>query len=399
MPTNEHHHPALLLLTTQTKPTTTTTTTPTLTPTSKPKTATQHHHHVRRPNWTTAEDEQLCRSWLENALDPLTNTPQKGSQFWNKVAAHFAAHHTGPIARNQDHVRNRWQLLHSKVLKFSGYYERVKKAQMANTRSTGAGIEEEEELVREAMRVYEREEQHKFTYHSSWHLLRRSSRWQRFTYGGTGGVPHGVGRQSQGSIDGPTTAEVGSAEGLLLDRVQDRMMAGRRRRQIKPEEQEHDAHPEELDRLLASALKRKAEVDQESLELQLLKIDPLTLDNDPLRREVYTLKMQDLRDRYREKRLRTASVLRPSELPRHPSSSSASDSELVDQLDLSPPCGSITPLHDHQHQQQQQQQLHNLHPQLNPFTDPTLTTQDTPSTSTTNTNTNTTNSSSTSESS
>jgi hypothetical protein len=104
MPTNEHHHPALLLLTTQTKPTTAHTLTPTSTP--KPKTVTQHHH-VRRPNWTTAEDEQLCRSWLENALDPVTNTPQKGAQFWNKVAAHFDAHHTGPIGRNKDHVRNR----------------------------------------------------------------------------------------------------------------------------------------------------------------------------------------------------------------------------------------------------------------------------------------------------
>jgi hypothetical protein len=300
-----------------------------------------------------------------------------------------------------------WQLLHSKVLKFSGYYERIKTDQITKSRSTGARIEEEEEeLVREAMRVYEREEQHKFTYHSSWHLLRRSSRWQQWTYGGTGGGQQGAGRQSQGLI-GPTTPEVGSSDGHLLDRVHDRIMTGRRRRGIKTEEQEEkeddDARQEELDRLLASALKRKAEVDQESLELQLLKIDPLTLD-DPLRREVYTLKMEDLRDRYREKRLRTA-----SELPRHPSSSSstaaASGSELVDQLDLSPPCGPNTPPHDHQ---PQQQQLRTLHPQLNPFTDPILATQDTPSfptpsTSDTNTITHThthsTNNSSTSESS
>ncbi|CAH7670568.1 hypothetical protein BY996DRAFT_6637923 [Phakopsora pachyrhizi] len=63
--------------------------------------------HVRRPNWTTTEDEQLCRSWLENSLDPVKNTIQKGTQFWHRVAQDFTNRGPGHIERNKDHVRNR----------------------------------------------------------------------------------------------------------------------------------------------------------------------------------------------------------------------------------------------------------------------------------------------------
>ncbi|WAR61119.1 hypothetical protein PtB15_13B371 [Puccinia triticina] len=296
MPTNEHHNPALLAAEAQ-KPARVASP-----PVAAQPAAGRPTHHVRRPNWTTAEDEQLCRSWLENAVDPVTNTIQKGSQFWNRVADDFAAQGPGLIERNKDHVRNRWQLLQAKVIKFTSCYERIQ--------GLIGSAQSDEEMVSEAMRLYEREEQHKFTFYSSWQLLRRSSRWQKWTFGAGGGSqPGNVRRTSVG--EGGTAGSPGSMPGSpdpLLHRLRHRTTStGRRKSEPHQGQQEQPhGHHDEGDRLLAMAIKRKADVHQEALEVQLLAIDPASI-LDPLRREVYRLKMEHIRDRYRAKRPRAAS--------------------------------------------------------------------------------------------
>ena len=44
---------------------------------------------TRTGNFTPAEDEQLCRSWLEISMDPLTNNSQRKEQFWDRITEKF----------------------------------------------------------------------------------------------------------------------------------------------------------------------------------------------------------------------------------------------------------------------------------------------------------------------
>ncbi|MBW0575659.1 hypothetical protein O181_115374 [Austropuccinia psidii MF-1] len=267
--------------------------------------------HVRRPNWTTSEDEQLCRSWLENTIDPVTNTLQKGTQFWNRVAQDFGHRGIGQIQRNKDHVRNRWQLLQAKVIKFTSCYARIQCINSTN--------KTHDEIVADAMRLYEREESHKFTFYSSWLILRNSPHWLQWS----ANVTHkrltpGIQPLSDIAVSPHSTISLlDSDESPTLDQQPiNRLIPHVQRPPPTPTSTSatssstpisltrsvtRPTEDENVDKLIAIAMKRKADVQEAALEVQLLSIDPDKI-TDPLRREVYTMKMEEIRDRYRAKR-------------------------------------------------------------------------------------------------
>lgn len=91
----------------------------------------------RKGNFTTAEDLQLCQSWLNVSQDPLIGNCQTMEAMWVRINADFQsgikAHHTNQhsmadfVERNIGSLQARWQLLNKCVNKYVGYLSKCKK--------------------------------------------------------------------------------------------------------------------------------------------------------------------------------------------------------------------------------------------------------------------------------
>lgn len=82
------------------------------TPTVKPR-------KTKSKNWGTDEDEQLSKSWLAIAQDPIAGLEQKRSTFFERITADYKDKMPGTL-RDQSSIENRWKTLQRLVNKFCG---------------------------------------------------------------------------------------------------------------------------------------------------------------------------------------------------------------------------------------------------------------------------------------
>ncbi|KNE93363.1 hypothetical protein PSTG_13304 [Puccinia striiformis f. sp. tritici PST-78] len=105
----------------------------------------------RGASYSSDEDVQICRSWLEITEDPLNSTNQTANTFWARVQEHYSAKLTGgEITRSFDSIKKRWQLIHKSANKSGSnndmessqalkLYEATNKATSAKTKNRSFG--------------------------------------------------------------------------------------------------------------------------------------------------------------------------------------------------------------------------------------------------------------------
>jgi hypothetical protein len=87
-------------------------------------------------NFTIAEDQQLCRSWLNVSQDPVTGTGQKVTAFWKRVFEHYNEFKPPGSERSENSVINRWAVISQAVSKFCGCM-----AQIENRNKSGETLQ------------------------------------------------------------------------------------------------------------------------------------------------------------------------------------------------------------------------------------------------------------------
>ncbi|XP_021712832.1 uncharacterized protein LOC110681396 [Aedes aegypti] len=87
----------------------------------------------RGKNFTTAEDEQICRSWLWVSKDSIKETDQQRNDFWTTVKNHVEKIMPSLSGRTADGLRQRFQHLSALVSKYSSCVSFVNKLNASGT--------------------------------------------------------------------------------------------------------------------------------------------------------------------------------------------------------------------------------------------------------------------------
>ena len=130
----------------------------------------------RGSNFSSAEDCQLARSWLNISQDPNTGTGQKSSTFWERVENHFHEHLEGEFTtrRSSRSLATKWGTIQHDVSKFVGAYAAVK-----DLNPSGAN---EEDMVKKALELYKssksEQKNNEFVFIHVWYVLRDHPKWQ-----------------------------------------------------------------------------------------------------------------------------------------------------------------------------------------------------------------------------
>lgn len=98
----------------------------------------------RGKNFTMAEDEQICRSWLWISKDPIKGTDQQRSDFWSAVKLNAESVMPSLGSRTSDGLRQRFQHLSALVSKYAGCVNFVNKLKVS-----GASAEDQAQKARD----------------------------------------------------------------------------------------------------------------------------------------------------------------------------------------------------------------------------------------------------------
>ncbi|KAF0765324.1 hypothetical protein AaE_002991, partial [Aphanomyces astaci] len=118
-------------------------------------------------NYLPAEQETLCRAWLQVSLDPIVGNDQKSSNFYDKVAEIFNKEHEYVRFLNSIHWRDTIQ---KQVSLFCGAYKKA----VHNPPSGTNGIDH----MRTALELYKlRSKKSAFRLHHCWLILKDAPKW------------------------------------------------------------------------------------------------------------------------------------------------------------------------------------------------------------------------------
>ncbi|KAD5508482.1 hypothetical protein E3N88_16185 [Mikania micrantha] len=106
----------------------------------------------RIEKWTTEEEFQLTKAWIDVSEDPIVGRNQKGPDFWSKIRNQFFQAMGRGEYRTNDMLSSKWRDMNLKVRKFNGIYSQ--KWQTRRSGQSDAMIEREaEEQYREEFNV------------------------------------------------------------------------------------------------------------------------------------------------------------------------------------------------------------------------------------------------------
>jgi hypothetical protein len=122
-----------------------------------------HHGKGKRKEWTNSEELALAKAWKSASKDPITDTDQQGSTFWETVAKSIPG-------RESSACSTTWCRMSKIVQKYAGHYSTV-----AALNISGAN----EDVLREkANVVYKEKEGSTFSLHLVWLELKSEPKWQ-----------------------------------------------------------------------------------------------------------------------------------------------------------------------------------------------------------------------------
>ncbi|KAD5507539.1 hypothetical protein E3N88_15242 [Mikania micrantha] len=103
--------------------------------------------------WTTEEEFQLTKAWIDVSEDPIVGRNQKGPDFWSKIRNQFFQAMGRGEYRTNDMLSSKWRDINLKVRKFNGIYSQ--KWQTRRSGQSDAMIEREaEEQYREEFNAH-----------------------------------------------------------------------------------------------------------------------------------------------------------------------------------------------------------------------------------------------------
>lgn len=133
----------------------------------------------RKSNFITAEDLQLCQSWLNVSQDPLIGNCQTMDAMWVRINTDFQtgikAYHTSHnsmdafVKRNIGSLQARWQLLNKCVNKYVGHLLKCKKL-------NGSG-KSPLDIRTDANNMYLQLEKHVFKFEHCYDFLSSAPKW------------------------------------------------------------------------------------------------------------------------------------------------------------------------------------------------------------------------------
>ncbi|EES04596.1 hypothetical protein BDA96_04G062100 [Sorghum bicolor] len=126
---------------------------------------------IRTTNYSQEEDLQLCKSWENVSLHPVTGTEQLGKAYWKRIHDNFHANKTFASNRNENSLEHRWGVIHKECQKFQGLFEEVE-------RRHPSGVPYEEHLL-EAQNAYANNDPKKkgFSFLHCWLKIRHSQKF------------------------------------------------------------------------------------------------------------------------------------------------------------------------------------------------------------------------------
>lgn len=158
----------------------------------------------KKTNWTVAEDQALCRAWLNASETVLpAGGDQKASTFWNVVYHLFHAELDTSVERPLNGLKIRWTRINRDVQKFALVYAQVQalateirasaRAATITAAATGAASAtaggtalaesidaespSEQQCIDDAKEQFYKEHETKFLFEACWKLLRYTPKW------------------------------------------------------------------------------------------------------------------------------------------------------------------------------------------------------------------------------
>ncbi|ETV64689.1 hypothetical protein H257_18467 [Aphanomyces astaci] len=133
----------------------------------------------RGSNFTTDEDCQLARSWINISQDASKGSGQKSDQFWSRIETNFNQYSDGAIQRSGRSLSSRWATILDQCN--VGCFATVR-SKLTSGESDGP---EDAELVRRAKELFAnkadaRGKQSRFLFLHAWEILRTVPKWQDF---------------------------------------------------------------------------------------------------------------------------------------------------------------------------------------------------------------------------
>ncbi|KAD5960945.1 hypothetical protein E3N88_12418 [Mikania micrantha] len=109
--------------------------------------------------WTTEEEFQLTKAWIDVSEDPIVGRNKKGPDFWSKIRNQFFQAMGRGEYRTNDMLSSKWRDMNLKVRKFNGIY-----SQKWQTRRSGQS---------DAMIELEAEDQYREEFNAPFTLKRK----------------------------------------------------------------------------------------------------------------------------------------------------------------------------------------------------------------------------------
>ncbi|CAH0476355.1 unnamed protein product [Peronospora belbahrii] len=137
----------------------------------------------KKTNWTTTEDQTLCRVWLNASDLQLHGVEQKASNFWNVVMELFHQEMESPVERPLNGLKVRWTRINRDSQKFASIFNELQNKRIKEVEENGGESSEAVELLTEqpwiddAKVMFHRIYNAKFSFEACWKQLRYSAKW------------------------------------------------------------------------------------------------------------------------------------------------------------------------------------------------------------------------------
>ncbi|KAA1074735.1 hypothetical protein PGT21_050300 [Puccinia graminis f. sp. tritici] len=156
----------------------------------------------KAPNYTEAEDFELCRAWIRISEDPAVGTHQDGNTFWQRVTAAYHESVPTPI-RPVDSTKKRWGLLQRMLNKFRGCVDQVEQFNQS-------GASAEDQLNR-ALRLYSADQKSHFKHLRAYNMIVKCAKWNQYTQDNERKLAAKKKRPRSPSEEPPSTAPASTA--------------------------------------------------------------------------------------------------------------------------------------------------------------------------------------------
>ncbi|KUF79975.1 Glutathione S-transferase T3 [Phytophthora nicotianae] len=139
----------------------------------------------KKTNWSTTEDQTLCRVWLTASDLQLQGGDHKASNFWNMVRELFHQEMETAVERPLNGLKVRWTRINRDSQKFAAIFSEIQSKGLKQAEENGGesgdaaavALLTEQQWIDEAKDAFHRYYNTKFSFEGCWKQLRYSTKW------------------------------------------------------------------------------------------------------------------------------------------------------------------------------------------------------------------------------